>query len=199
MTDEDRARGIPAPGGSGCPFTRRAVLGLAAAGLGFLVPQALQPTAALAASGDMCGMGSGSAPSANMRDMETVMTLFRNHGHIRREVVDVPGGIQATTESDEPRVATLIQAHVATMYQRVETGRPFIMMSRTLPTLFRDAKDYQRRLSVTPKGVSIIETSSDPQLVEVIRAHGREVTGFVDEGMSSMMNGMMGSDMMNTH
>jgi hypothetical protein len=129
--------------------------------------------------------------------METVMTLFGHRDQIRREVVDVPGGIRATTESDEPSIATLIQTHVATMYQRVQTDRPFIMMSRTLPTLFRDAKSYRRRLSMTAKGVSITETSSDPHLVEVIRAHGREVTGFVERGMSSMMDGgMMDGGMM---
>lgn len=166
---------------SGCPMRRSSLLRLVAAlGLGFLIPPALRPVASLAAPGDM-GL---------------VMTLFRNHERINRTVEEVSGGIRATTESDDPRVASLIQAHVTSMYQRVNQGRPFTMMSRTLPTMFRNAKRYERHLTMTSKGVSITETSTDPQMIAVIRAHGREVTGFVDEGMSAMMNGMMGGGMM---
>jgi hypothetical protein len=33
-------------------------------------------------------------------------------------------------------------------------------------------------------------------MVEIIRAHAEEVTGFVDEGMPAMMNGMMSGGMM---
>jgi hypothetical protein len=178
----------------GCPFSRRRLLRLVAgAGLGFLVPPALRPAASLAASGDMCGMDDRQTPVAQMSDMRMIMSLFSSHEKVRRTVEEIPGGIRATTESDDPRVASLLQAHVGRMYQRVNQDRPLTMMSRTLPTLFRNNKRYVRQLSVTPKGVSVTETSSDPQLVAVIRAHGREVTGFVDAGMSSMMQGMMGN------
>jgi len=57
-------------------------------------------------------------------------------------------------------------------------------MSGTLPTLFRRAVDYQRQLTFTPKGVVAVETSGDPDLTRVIRAHALEVTGFVNEGMN---------------
>jgi hypothetical protein len=65
-------------------------------------------------------------------------------------------------------------------------------MSQTLPTLFRNASGYRRQLTLTPAGVIAEETSDDPNLTEVIRAHAREVTGFVTEGMPAMMDGMMG-------
>ncbi len=35
----------------------------------------------------------------------------------------------------------------------------------------------------------------DPNLTQAIRAHAREVTGFVTEGMPAMMQGMMGGMM----
>ena len=65
-------------------------------------------------------------------------------------------------------------------------------MSQTLPTLFRNASGYRRQLTPTPAGVIAEKTSDDPNLTEVIRAHAREVTGFVTEGMPAMMDGMMG-------
>ncbi|MGK2880646.1 MAG: hypothetical protein ACSLE6_07560, partial [Mycobacterium sp.] len=56
---------------------------------------------------------------------------------------------------------------------------------------FRRATDYQRQITLTPSGVVVVETSSDPELVNAIREHAREVTGFVVEGMPAMMGGMM--------
>ena len=65
-------------------------------------------------------------------------------------------------------------------------------MSSSLPTLFRHASGYRRDLVFTAKGVVVTETSSDPQLTKAIREHAQEVSGFVRDGMPSMMRGMMG-------
>ena len=134
-------------------------------------------------------MGDGDADSR--ADMRTVMQVFSNHAAIRRRVEPIPGGIRATTESDDPRVAALLQAHVSAMYRRVDQGRRFTMMSRTLPTMFANAARYRRALSLTPHGVSVTERSSDEALAKVIRAHAREVSGFVAEGMQAMMRDLM--------
>jgi hypothetical protein len=40
-----------------------------------------------------------------------------------------------------------------------------------------------------------VETAGDPDLTLAIRAHAREVSGFVDDGMPAMMKGMMGNGM----
>lgn len=64
-------------------------------------------------------------------------------------------------------------------------------MSPNLPQMFREASRYQRSLHLTPKGVSVSETSRDPRLVKTIRAHADEVSGFVKDGMPAMMREMM--------
>ncbi len=69
-------------------------------------------------------------------------------------------------------------------------------MSDSLPTLFRHANGYRRVVTFTPAGVIAEEASDDPAVTEAIRAHAREVTGFVRDGMPSTMRGMMGCDMM---
>lgn len=141
-------------------------------------------------SGMMNGGMMGNSP-ADRHDMATVMKLFANHEKLRRTVYSVPNGVRTVTESDNPEVAALLQAHVAAMYQRLDKDEPFTMMSPTLPVMFRNAKGYTRHLELIPKGVAVVETSTTPSMVDVIRAHAREVTGFVREGMSSMMRGMM--------
>jgi uncharacterized protein involved in high-affinity Fe2+ transport len=79
------------------------------------------------------------------------------------------------------------------MYERVSQSQPIPMigMSSTLPDMVQAANQYQRKIQLTPKGISVAETSTDPKLEAIIRAHGQEVTQFVERGMSAMMNGRM--------
>jgi hypothetical protein len=53
------------------------------------------------------------------------------------------------------------------------------------------ADRYQRQYELTAKGIIVTEMSSDREMVEIIREHAREVTQFVEEGMSAMRGGMM--------
>jgi hypothetical protein len=167
------------------------IAGIGLAGLALLrvAEGGTRPSRSRTVADSMMDMGSSGMMGGNDPDMRTVMTLFANHGAIRRRVEQLPNGIRTTTESDDLRVVALLQSHVASMYKRVEEHRPFSMMSRTLPILFRNANRYHRDAHYIPKGVVVIETSEDPTMVEVIRAHGREVDGFVRDGMSAMMGG----------
>jgi hypothetical protein len=129
-------------------------------------------------------------------DMSRYMNMFMRHGELRRSVEDIPGGIRTTTESDSPDLVAELQAHVSSMYSHLEQGTEVTCMSASLPTLFGRAPDYQRQISITAKGIVAVETASDPAVTQAIRAHAREVTGFVVEGMPAMMRGMMGDGMM---
>lgn len=141
----------------------------------------------------MCGGGMmrDGRMGGNKEDMQIVHRLFANHDQIRRTVEEIPGGVRTLTESDNPQITALIQAHVQSMHQRVDEGRWFAMMSRTLPTMFRNADRYQRQNKNTSKGISVTKTSDDPDLVAVLREHSREVSGFVEGGMPCMGGGMM--------
>ncbi|HUZ74755.1 MAG TPA: hypothetical protein VMU87_17350 [Stellaceae bacterium] len=135
---------------------------------------------------DMMGSGNMAGP------MRTGMALFARHSQIRRTVTELPSGIHAVTESDDPQTAAIIQAHVSDMYQRLDAKRAFpYPMSRSVPAMFAHSADYRRTLAATPKGIAVTETSDDPAMVAVIRAHARELNGFVRDGMPAMMRGMM--------
>ena len=142
--------------------------------------------------GMMGGMGEMMQPGNMMGPMRTGMELFMRHAQIYRTVTDLPDGVHAVTESDDPQTASLIQAHVGEMYRRLDQKRAFpYPMSRSVPAMFANSAGYQRRLEATPKGVAITETADDPAMVAVIRQHAREISGFVREGMPAMMRGMM--------
>lgn len=140
-------------------------------------------------SGDRM-MGNSGMMEGNS-DMRVVRQLFAYHDQIRRSVEEIPGGVRTLTESDNPEIATLIQQHVASMHQRLEDGRWFAMMSRTLPTLFRNADRYQRQSQITSNGIAVTKTSDDAELASVLSEHAQEVTEFVQNGMTQMGCGRM--------
>jgi hypothetical protein len=138
----------------------------------------------------------GGMMGASPADMSLYMDMFNRHNEITRIVEEIPGGIRTTTQSNSPDLVAQLQAHVSSMYSHVDQGAEVMCMSASLPTLFRHANGYRRQLTFTPTGVIAEETADDPALMQAIRAHAQEVTGFVRDGMPPMMRGMMGSGMM---
>jgi hypothetical protein len=174
-------------------LTRRAVLaalatGTGLLGLGYLLRNIVDSPFGHTDGPAISGM-SGT-------DMSRYMNMFMRHGELRRRVEDIPGGIRTTTESDSPDLIAELQAHVSSMYSHLEQGAEVTCMSSSLPTLFRHATDCQRQITFTAKGVVAVETATNPELTRAIRAHAREVTGFVVQGMPAMMRDMMGNGMM---
>lgn len=174
---------------------RRAVLPLllvaVATGTGYLLNRV---RSVASASGGMMGGGMMDmmAPGNMRGPMRTGMSLFQRHDFVRRTVTTLPNGIKAVSESDDPQTATLLQEHVATMYQRLDQDQAFpYPMSRSVPALFAKSTQYRRRLDMLPRGIAVTETSDDPEMVALIHAHAREIDGFVADGMPAMMRGMM--------
>ncbi len=137
----------------------------------------------------------GGFMGADHMDMSRYMEMFMRHSEINRVVEEIPGGVRTTTESKSPDITAQLQAHVSSMYAHLDQGIEVMCMSQSLPTLFSRAAGYRRRYTFTPTGVIAEETADDPALADVIRAHAREVTGFVQDGMPAMMQGMMGGVM----
>ncbi|HXM19116.1 MAG TPA: hypothetical protein VN934_09985 [Candidatus Tumulicola sp.] len=141
--------------------------------------------------GMMDGGMMGGMMNVSQHDMSTYMEMFDHHTELRRKVEHLPNGIRTTTESDNLHLVKLLHEHVPSMYKHVNDGQEVRCMSDSLPIMFRNAKKYQRHLALTPKGVSVTETSSDPVVLAAILRHANEVSGFVRDGMPAMMRGMM--------
>jgi hypothetical protein len=175
-------------------LTRRAAVAAFGAGGGALVlGLALRWPAQVFRLIDRNGMG------VDGMDMSRYSEMFNRHNEITRSVEEIPGGIRTTTQSNSPDLVAQLQAHVSSMYSHLEQGAEVMCMSASLPTLFKRADGYRRQLTLTPTGVMVEETADDPALTQAIRVHAQEVTGFVRDGMPSMMRGMMGQGMMGSH
>jgi hypothetical protein len=124
-------------------------------------------------------------------DMDLVHDLLVNHDKIRRTVTHLPDGIRTVTESDDPRVAQAIKAHVASMSQRLKDGREFNIFSTTLPVLFENRDKIRSVVEATGKGSIVTRTSTDAKVVAALQGHAAEVTELAQDGMAAMRRGMM--------
>jgi hypothetical protein len=112
--------------------------------------------------------------------------LLQNHDRIRRQVKELPDGVETVTESDDPEVAAAIREHVAAMARRLKEGRPIHARDPLFAEIFRHADAIVLVEEPTEKGIRVRETSPDPYVAELIRAHAAVVDAFVARGMAEM-------------
>lgn len=149
-----------------------------------------------AGQGPMMGRSMGPAgmltkqDATSATDMRLVMDLVHNHTKINRTVTLLPDGITTVTESDDPRVAQAIKAHVASMSGRLKDGREFNIFSTTLPVIFDNADKIRSVVQMTDKGAIVTRTSSDAKLVAALQAHTGEVTELVQGGPAAFHRGL---------
>jgi len=116
------------------------------------------------------------------RDQAVFHELLRRHEAIRREVTELPDGIRAVTESDDPELAGLIRSHAHEMHRRLEEGFGLRHWDPAFAEIFAQAGKLRMVVTDTPNGVLTEETSDDSNVATLIRAHGAVVSAFVRSG-----------------
>lgn len=124
---------------------------------------------------------------AHAADMQLFHQLFAHRGEITRHVVLRPQGIETVTESMNPDVTRLLQAHVTSMLARVKDRRPIHQRDPLFAELFRYADQISAEYEATTRGVRVVETSNDPYVVKLLQAHAEVVSAFIANGRSEMM------------
>jgi hypothetical protein len=134
----------------------------------------------------MCG-GPGMGAGDHGGDMRQIHALFAHRDRVRRTVTTIPGGVRATTESDDPAVVALLRDHVRAMYARLKEGRPIHAGDPLFAALFANAEKIVVVMDDTPHGITVTETSADPEVVGLVRRHAEVVSLFLENGMHEMM------------
>jgi hypothetical protein len=119
--------------------------------------------------------------------MELFHFLLDHRTEITRKVTKLPNGIETLTESDNPKVAEKLQAHVQSMYKRVEEKRPIHARDPLFAEVFRHSHKIKMQLEKTQTGVKVTETSEDPYVASLIQAHAEVVNLFLRNGRPEMM------------
>lgn len=113
--------------------------------------------------------------------------LLQNHDKIKRNVKELPTGVETLTESDTPEVAAKIKEHVEWMEHRVVNVNPIRMRDPLFAEIFRHAEKIKMVHEETENGVRVTETSDAPYVVKLIQAHAKVVSGFVERGFTEAM------------
>ncbi|MCC1482158.1 hypothetical protein [Roseibaca sp. Y0-43] len=116
------------------------------------------------------------------RDQSIFHELLRRHGDIRREVEEIPDGIRARTWAVDPALVPLLHNHAEQMHRRVKEKFGLRFWDPAFAELFAQADKVEMRVELTETGVDVLETSADPNVVKLIRAHGATVSAFVAHG-----------------
>ena len=149
---------------------------------------ALLITAIAAAPAFTQGRGRGMmGDAAHAADMQVFHQLFEHRTEITRQVTKLANGIETLTESSNPEVARLLQAHVASMLARVDQERAIHLRDPLFAELFRHADRIAVRHEMTDKGVYVFESSYDPYVVSLLQAHADVIDAFLANGRSEMM------------
>lgn len=120
------------------------------------------------------------------QDMAGIHALFDHHQQIKRTVNRLPNGVETVTESDDAKVQALIREHVAAMYRRLAAGQPIRQWDPLYAELFRQAAMIKMELVNTAKGLKVVETSTDPWVVQLIQLHADGVSEFIEKGWAVM-------------
>jgi YHS domain-containing protein len=131
-------------------------------------------------------MGMMGQRGGQMQNMQTIHALFDHHDKITRTVKNTENGVETLTESDDPKVQTLIAEHAWAMQKLLESRQPIRQWDPLFAELFKYADKIKLQITRTPKGVKVIESSSDAYVVKLVQAHAQGVSEFVKEGMPSM-------------
>src|SRR5512134_1423851 len=128
--------------------------------------------------GQMRGRMMGMNGQGQMQNMQTIHALFDHHDKITRTVKNTENGVETLTESDDPKVQALIAEHAWAMQKLLENRQPIRQWDPLFVELFKHADKIKMQITRTPKGVKVLETSSDPYVVKLVQAHAEGVSEF---------------------
>lgn len=124
-----------------------------------------------------------SVPHSIREDMGPINTLLFQHDRLTFRIMNVRNGVRTVNTSKDKALVPTIQLHAEEMKLRMEQGN----VIRPNDPLFREVFKRRNEIKITlrniPTGVVETETSRNPQVVLLIRAHARAVALFVRDGM----------------
>jgi uncharacterized protein len=126
--------------------------------------------------------GAGGQDDRHDEDRDVFHFLLSNHQQIQRTVKELPDGVETLTESRSPEVAAKIKEHVHWMAHRIEQNHPIRMRDPLFAEIFKHTDKIQMKHEETENGVRVVETSEDPYVAQLIQAHAKVVSAFVERG-----------------
>ena len=130
------------------------------------------------------------------QEVSDLKEIFRSHKGIRRDVSNISNGIITTTEAEDETLREAIISHVSMMVTRLQEGKnpEVIIQSATLDALFEVYDEIDTEIELTEMGVKVIQTSANPQVVNLLQTHAAEVSDMSKRGMRAVHERMAGQN-----
>ena len=113
---------------------------------------------------------------------DTIRQLMRNRHTIERHVAPIEEGVFTETTSDNEQVASWIKQHVEDMKQLMADGGTMREWDPLFAAVFRHADDITLNCTDTNNGVECTHFSDDKCGAELVKAHAKVVSAFIDNG-----------------
>jgi hypothetical protein len=123
------------------------------------------------------GGGGGGRPEA----VKAHALLDAREG-MERRVEQIPGGVRTTTVTEDPETLALLRSHVRDMEAMVRGDGHIRMWDPLYSELFEHRELIEMSVREIEGGVEVTETSADPWVTELIRAHATKIVEFVYRG-----------------
>ena len=130
-------------------------------------------------------LGRGGSDEQHKADQALFHELLQEHQQLKRETRLIEKGIVATTTSDNPHLAKVLQQHVVGMEKRFGMGRAIRSWDPLFVALFEYKDEINMDYKAIPNGVEATLTTENPKLIELIHAHDLTLHGFVDKGFEA--------------
>lgn len=129
------------------------------------------------------GMGPGMA-SGKPGLMHAAMSLVHQRQGIERTVEEIPGGVRTRTvvAGEDPELVRTLVEHVEGMAGLMAQGGRIRSWDPLFSELFDHAAAIDLEVEEIPGGVLVVETSADPEVAKLIRAHAYKVNEFLARG-----------------
>ncbi len=124
-------------------------------------------------------------PNSVSYDRSVWVELLRANHTLLRTVTHTEDGIEAVTTATDPAIVAKLIDHAEAMKVRIDTGARVRIWDDVFADLFDKHDGIALEVTVIDGGVKIKETSSDPEVVALMRSHAMGVSDFVREGFES--------------
>lgn len=129
--------------------------------------------------------GSGSMHSGVMVTTRALVHDYRQD--IVREIEDVENGVVTLTRAPgNPDAVAALQRHVSEMKALLESGGRVRVWDPLFAEIFDHSDEIEMAVEKLEDGVRVLETSKNPRVVELIRAHARKVSEFLERGPAAV-------------
>jgi len=113
---------------------------------------------------------------------DNIHTLFDQHAAVKRTVTLTDTGYTALTESDDPKIAQTLRAHVTQMRERLDAGLGVRRWDPAYDEMVKHYRDLELKVEPTEKGLRVVMTGKTPAAVKIARNHAQIVSKFVAKG-----------------